>query len=277
MHINFNKKAKLTMKFFLLLFLTVFSLQANVYYSKVEPYETKKIASNVVGVVTKVNEDLLGKKLSNDSYIVIDSELDRDELSSIEEKIKYLKSTVSVNEKMLQNLEMSLAKKSANYDKVKKLKIKSSVEKDQEFYNLVNSENSSLATKKEINNLKIQIADLELRKAQLQRSLKDKNLKAKGYELYSLDVKVGQVVMKGTALATLADTKKAILTIYLNEEDLKNAQKNVIYINTRKTDYKIDRVLNIADSTNISKYKAQIIIKAPQVFSKLMKIELKNE
>jgi len=277
MSINFNKKAKLTMKLFLLLFLTVFSLQANVYYSKVEPYETKKIASNVVGVVTKVNEDLLGKKLSNESYIIIDSELDRDELASIEEKIKYLKSTVSVNEKMLQNLEMSLAKKSANYDKVKKLKIKSSVEKDQEFYNLVNSENSSLATKKEINNLKIQIADLELRKAQLQRSLKDKNLKAKGYELYSLDVKVGQVVMKGTALATLADTKKAILTIYLNEEDLKSAQKSVIYINTHKTDYKIDRLLNIADSKNISKYKAQIIIKAPKIFSKLMKVELKSE
>lgn len=265
------------MRLLLLLFLTIFTLQANVYYSKVEPYETKKIASNVIGVVTKVDENLLGKKLTNHSYIVIDSELDRDELASIEEKLQYLKSTVSVNEKMLQNLKMSLEKKNANYDRVKELKIKSSVEKDQEFYDLVNSENASLATQKEINNLKIQIADLELRKAQLQRSLQDKNLKAKGYILYSLDVKVGQVVMKGTPLATLMDTDKAILTIYLNEEDLKNAQESVIYMNGEKTDYKIDRLLNIADSKNISKYMAQIIIKAPQVFSKLMKIELKNE
>lgn len=265
------------MRLLLLLFLTIFTLQANVYYSKVEPYETKKIASNVIGVVTKVDENLLGKKLTNHSYIVIDSELDRDELASIEEKLQYLKSTVSVNEKMLQNLKMSLEKKNANYDRVKELKIKSSVEKDQEFYDLVNSENASLATQKEINNLKIQIADLELRKAQLQRSLQDKNLKAKGYILYSLDVKVGQVVMKGTPLATLMDTDKAILTIYLNEEDLKNAKKSVIYMNGEKTDYKIDRLLNIADSKNISKYMAQIIIKAPQVFSKLMKIELKNE
>lgn len=265
------------MRLLLLLFLTIFTLQANVYYSKVEPYETKKIASNVIGVVTKVDENLLGKKLTNHSYIVIDSELDRDELASIEEKLQYLKSTVSVNEKMLQNLKMSLEKKNANYDRVKELKIKSSVEKDQEFYDLVNSENASLATQKEINNLKIQIADLELRKAQLQRSLHDKNLKAKGYILYSLDVKVGQVVMKGTPLATLMDTDKAILTIYLNEEDLKNAKKSVIYMNGEKTDYKIDRLLNIADSKNISKYMAQIIIKAPQVFSKLMKIELKNE
>jgi len=265
------------MKLLLLLFLTIYSLQANVYYSKVEPYETKKIASNVIGVVTKVDENLLGKKLTNHSYIVIDSELDRDELVSIEEKLQYLQSTVSVNEKMLQNLKMSLEKKNANYEKVKKLKIKSSVEKDQEFYDLVNSENASLATEKEINNLKIQIADLKLRKAQLQRSLHDKNLKAQGYILYSLDVKVGQVVMKGTPLATLMDTDKAILTIYLNEEDLKNAQESVIYMNGEKTDYKIDRLLNIADSKNISKYMAQIIIKAPQVFSKLMKIELKNE
>jgi len=265
------------MKLLLLLFLTIYSLQANVYYSKVEPYKIKKIASNVIGVVIKVDENLLGKKLTNHSYIVIDSKLDRDELASIEAKLQYLNSCISVNEKMLQNLKILLEKKNTNYDRVKELKIKSSVEKDQEFYDLVNSKNASLATQKEINNLKIQIADLKLRKAQLQRSLHDKNLKAKGYILYSLDVKVGQVVMKGTPLATLMDTNKAILTIYLNEEDLKNAQESVIYMNGEKTDYKIDRLFNIADSKNISKYMAQIIINAPHVFSKLMKIELKNE
>lgn len=45
----------------------------------------------------------------------------------------------------------------------------------------------------------------------------------------------------------------------------------------KKTAYKISRLLNIADSKNISKYMAQIIIESPKLFSKLVKIELKSE
>ena len=156
------------------------------------------------------------------------------------------------------------------------MKIKSSVEKDREFYDLIASENSFLATQKELNTLKTQIADLELRKAQLSRSISDKTVKNRGYTLYSLDVKVGQVVNKGTLLATVVDTSKAILTIYLNAEDVEDAKSKVVYINGEKTSYKVDRLLTIADSKNISKYKAQIVIKAPKIFSKLAKIELKE-
>jgi len=180
-----------------------------------------------------------------------------------------------MNEKMLKNLEESLNKKRENYKKVLSLKIKSSVEKDREFYDLISSENSFLATQKEINSLKTQIADLELHKAQLQRSIEDKTLTAKSYVLYELNVKVGEVVNKGTPLATILDTSKAILTIYLNEEDVVNAKSAVIYIDDTKTSYKITRVLNIADSKNISKYMAQIVVESPEIFSKLVKIELK--
>ena len=261
----------------LLLLLPLSLLSANVYYSKVEPYETRKIASNVVGVVLSVNEDLIGKKLSGKSYIVIDSKLDRDELKFVTEKLGYLNSTVSVNEKVLQNLGALLGKKRENYERVKELKIKSNVEKDKEFYDLVNSENTFLGTQKELNTLKTQIADLNLRKAQLKRSISDKNLNAKGMKLYEINVKVGEVVNKGTPLATLVDVNRAILTIYLNEEDVIRASKSVVYIDGEKTNYKVNRLLNIADSKNISKYKAQILIKKPKIFSKLVKIELKEQ
>ena len=265
------------MKLFLLIFITTLSLYANIYYSKVEPYETRKISSNVLGVVTVADENLIGKTLVASSFIVIDSQLDRDELGFVRQKLAFLQSTLAVNQKILINLKEVLEKKYANYERVKKLKIKSSVEKDREFYDLVSSKNAPLVTQKEINSLKNQIADLSLRKAQLERSIKDKNLKAKGFKLYSLEVKVGEVVNKGTPLATLVDESRAILTIYLNEEDLVNAKKKFVYIDERKTSYKVDRVLNVADSKSISKYKAQIIIKAPKIFSKLVKVELRDE
>jgi len=264
------------LKIITLLFLLVSLVFSKVYYSKVEPYEVRNISSNVSGIVLYIDENSIGKTLTNKPYIKIDSELDSDELLFTKDKLAYLKETVTLNEKMLENLEVSLKKKRENYKQVKDLKIKSRIEKDKEFYDLVSSENSYLVTQKEIISLKTQIADLELRKAQLTRSLEDKTLQAKGLTLYSIDVKVGQVVTLSTPLAKLADTSKGLLTIYLDEEDVVNAKQSIIYIDGEKTDYKITRLLSIADSKNISKYMAQIVIKAPKIFSKLAKIELKE-
>jgi len=264
-------------KILILILLTSSFLFSKVYYSKVEPYELRNISSNVSGLVEFIDENMIGKKLSNKAYVRIDSELDVKELSSIEDKLVYLRETVVVNESILENLKKSLLRKRENYKQIENLKIKSRIEKDREFYDLVSSENSYLGTQKEINTLKTQITDLKLRQAQLIRSVKDKNLNAKGFVLYSIDVKVGQVVGMSTPLAKIADTSRAILTIYLDEADVIGAKNRVIIIDGKKTDYKISRILNIADSKNISKYMAQIIIKSPKIFSKLAKIELEDK
>lgn len=264
------------MKLLLSILFSFVALNATVYYAKVEPFEVKKITSNVMGAVLFIDESMLGKKLQKSAYIKIDSQLDKDDLKFTKEKLEYVRNTVTVNEEILVNLKKSLEKKRANYEKVKVLKIKSSVEKDREFYDLVLSENSYLSTQKEIDNLKSQITDLKLRIAQLTKTIEDKNLKDEGYLLYSLDVKVGEVVNKSTPLATLMDTSRAIVTLYLNEDDLLHSKEKTIFIDGKKTEYKVDRLLYVTDSKNISKYKAQIIIKAPKVFSKLVKIELKS-
>jgi multidrug efflux pump subunit AcrA (membrane-fusion protein) len=258
------------------LFFFISTIFANVYYAKVEPYELRKISSNVSGEVLFTDDDMLGKKLSKKPYIIIDSQLDRDELKALETKLEFYKKTLHSNEVILKNLQKTLSLKRKNYDRVKSLKIKSQIEKDNEYYNLISSENSYINIQKETNNLRINIADLQLRKKQLLKSIKDKSLEAEGFVLYSIAVKPGQVVSFATPLATIADTSKALLTLYLDDEDLANLDKKTIYIDDKRTDYKIDRVVRIADTKNISKYKAQIIIKAPKVFSKLAKIELKE-
>ena len=265
------------MKILALILVMSTMLFSKVYYSKVEPYEVRDLSSNVSGVVEYINEDMIGKKLSNKVYIRIDSKLDAEELKYLKDKLLYLENTVVVNEKILENMEESLKRKRDNYKKIENLKIKSRIEKDREFYDLVSTENTFLNTQKEINSLKTQIADLNVRKAQLIRSISDKNLSHKGFTLYSIDVKVGQVVGMSTPLASIADISKAKLTIFLDEADIIDAKNKVVYIDGKKTDYKISRTLNIADSKNISKYMAQIIIKSPKIFSKLAKIELKDK
>lgn len=266
-----------SLKILILIVLFTSLLFSQVYYSKVEPYEIRTISSNVTGLVEFIDENMIGKKLSPKAYIKIDDELDAKELNAVNEKLSTLKDTVKVNKNILNNLKLSLEKKRENYKQIENLKIKSRVEKDREFYDLVSSENSYLATQKEINSLITQIADLTLRKAQLERSIGDKTVQNRGFILYSIDVKVGQVVNKGTLLAKVADTSKAILTIYLDESDINGVIDKQVYINEKPTDYKINRLLNIADSKNISKYKAQIIIDSPKLFSKLAKIELKEK
>lgn len=266
---------KLIFKLFIYLFLASLTLHANVYYSKVEPFEVRNISANVTGLVSFIDESMLGKKLTSKGYIKIDSELDEDELKYTKEKLLYSQKNLESNEKIVLNLEESLKKKRDNYEKIKLLKIKSKLEKDREFYELINSENIYLNTKKEINIIQTQISDLKLRKSQLKRSIKDKNLQGKGLTLYSLDVKVGQVVTRSLKLATLVDTSKAILTIYLDKENVEFAKNSVIFIDDVETTYKVSRISYLADSINISKYKAQIIIKAPKIFSQLVKIEFR--
>ena len=254
----------------------MFSLSfAKVYYAKVEPFELRNISSNVSGLVTYANEDLIGTKLSSKPYIRIDSDLDIKELKFIEDKLEYLKETLKVSEEVLDNLSLSLNKKRQNYKKVVSLKFKSSVEKDKEFYDLVSNENLYLNTQKEIQNLKVQMTDLKLRRSQLKKSLSDKALQAEGFVLYDMLVRPGQVVGVSTPLAKVADVSRAKLTIYLDEEDVENVKQKIVYIDGVKTSFKISRILNIADSKNISKYMAQIIIDSPKVFSKLLKVELK--
>lgn len=262
-------------KIILILLFTSTMVFSNVYYSKVEPYEIRTITSNVSGMVIFTDDNMIGKKLSKKVFIKIDSELDEDELNAVNKKLIYQKNTLLLDEKILENLKQMLKRKRENYTRIKKLKIKSRIEKDKEFYDVVNSENSSLSTQKEIDTLKTNIADLELRKQQLIKNINDKNISAQNFVLYNIAVKAGQSVNLSTPLAKVADTSKALLTIYLDEDDLAGLKKKVIFIDGKKTDYKISRLSYIADEKNISKYKVQIIVKSPKVFSKLKKVELK--
>lgn len=262
-------------KIFTLLLLSGVALFAKEYYSKVEPYEILTIASNVSGQVTFADEKREGKVLGAKAYVKIDDKLDRIELTNVNKKIALLKNTLKLNEAMQKNYEAILAKKQKNYDNIKTLKTKSVIDKDREFYDLVATQNTLITTEKEVDNLKVQINDLNLRAAQLRKSIADKSLSAKGYVLYALSVKEGQVVSPGMELSKVANISKAKLTVFLNAGDMKDAKKKTVYLNGKKTEYRIDRLWEIADATHLSSYKAEIIIDAPEYFSELMKVEFK--
>ncbi len=264
------------MKIFFYLILVTQLLFGEVYYAKVEPYSFKKLSSNVTGEVQFIDENSLGKKLSKKPFIIIDSTIDEAELRDVHQKLLNSQETLAIDKKIVANLEAVLKKKRINYKKTEALKIKSRIDKDRDFYDLIASQNSYNATQKEMKNLQNAIADLKLRAIQLKKSIADKHVSAPGYVLYSLNVKEGQVVNISTPLAQVADMSKALLTLYVDADELSGIAQKTIYINGEKTNYKVSRLLRIADSVNISKYKVQIIIKAPKLFSTLAKVEFKE-
>lgn len=264
-------------KLFVLLCLPLLPLLAKEYFSKAEPYEMRTVASNVSGLVVFADEQREGSVLGKEAYLTIDDELDRIDLEKTRSKIVLLKNAIRLNEKMSANYEEVVAMKGANYERVKQLKMRSQVEKDREFYDFIATQNQLIGLEKETENMKIQVNDLQMLERRLQRSIADKSQSAPGYTLYALLVQEGQVVNPGTPLAQIADVRRAKLTVYLNADERIGVEKRIIYIDGRKSPYKIDRLWNIADAKHLSSYKAEIIIDAPEQFSRLVKVEFRDE
>lgn len=261
----------------LLLLLPLLPLCAKEYFAKVEPYELRTVASNVAGLVVFSDETREGKRLGAQPYIRIDDELDRVELEKTRAKILLLQKTIALNAEMVANYREVVAKKGVNYERVEALKMRSQVEKDREFYDYIGTKNQLIALEKESENMRIQINDLQLRERQLERSISDKSFTADGDVLYALLVDEGQVVNPGTPLAQIADVSRAKLTLYISGEERDRVRNRVIYLDGKKSAYKIDRLWNIADAKQLSNYRAEIIIDAPERFSRLVKVEFKDE
>ncbi len=250
-------------------------LMAGEYYSKAEPFRVYTLQSNVAGLVIKSDENLEGKKLSKEAFIIIDDDLDQKELKLLRQKKINLQNSLELNEKMEKNLSLVIKKKKENYERIKDLPIKSSIEKDREFFDLSNTQNQKLSSLEKLETISSALSDTELRLQQLKRSIKDKYIQAENMVLYKLYVKKGQVVVRGMNLAEISDTSRAKLTIFLNSDELKGLKEKKIYLNGKETDYRVDKVWPLSDSEHISSYKTEILIPSPQQFSNLYKIEFK--
>lgn len=250
-------------------------LSAKEYYAKIEPFEILNVSSNVSAEVIYADVINEGKTLSKKSYIVMDDSLDRVELKSIEAKMDAMNTTMHHNREMVKNYQEIIERKQENYNRIKDLKIKSSVEKDRDYFDLVNSQNSLLAIQKEMESITVQLGDLQVRRSQLKKSISDKHLSAPGYLLYKLLVKPSAFVNPGTPLAQLADVRKGKVILFLSAQEAAEVQNKTIYFDGKPTVYRIDKIWKIADGTRISSYKAEILVSAPKRFSTLVKVEFK--
>ncbi len=264
------------MRYFVLAVLASVALNATVYYAKVEPVQKYSIKSAASGKVLKSNYEMEGRVSNGRVIIHLDDVLNKEDLKNSTQKLKTIKDLISITEKNLKNAKKIATIREQNYNKIKNLKTKSRVEKDNELINSVNAQNQVLSLMSSLENLKSQLDDQKYKIATLKDQIEKKSIAIpKGYLVYKLYLQKGDFAGVGTPLVDAYDISKAKLTVYVSKEDYNLAKNGVIYLNGKPTNYKVDKLWDSADTQNISSYKTEIVIPAPKVFSKLVKVEFR--
>lgn len=124
-------------------------------------------------------------------------------------------------------------------------------------------------------NLETTKADIEIKIANLKDSIKNKKLIEKSNYIYNINVKKDDYVTPGTLLYEAKDLSKGKLEIFIPIEDIETIKTKDIYIDDKKSDLKIAKIYDVADSEHISSYKVELHIKDVKKFSRLVKIEFR--
>lgn len=213
------------------LFVSSFAF-ANEYYSKLMPYETYSVKSAVSGKVVFVNTKLEGSNANNSTIIEIDSVLNEIELNQNRKKLAYLNDMIKIEDK--------------NYERLKKVSSKSAFEKDSQKLKVIN--------------YKSQKSDLVVRIESLKDTIKNKKLIEKSNYIFDISVRAGDYVNPGTLLYEAKDLSKGKLEIFVPISDIDTIKNKSIFIDGKKSNVKIDKIYEVADSTHISSYKVELVL-----------------
>lgn len=275
---NNAKQTRNTVRYIIAIIFLTLQLSASIYYAKVEPYEVYSIKAAASGEVIFSDRNLEGKVSTEQLVVQLDDVLNKQDLQNSKQKLQMLQKTLQITRENRANSQKIADIREENYNKLKNLKTKSQVEKDNELINTISAKNQVLALLSSEQNLINSINDLEYKIAQLKDTIAKKNIKiTSGFLIYKLYVNAGDYVNVGSMLVDAHDISKAKLTIFLSKEDVEMAKKSVIYINDLPSDLHIDKIWPVVDTQNISAYKAEIILPAPERFSELLKIELREK
>jgi hypothetical protein len=238
---------KITLLFISFALTFSFAQELSSFYATVKPYETYVVKSAVSGKVIYVNKNIEGKTASKNMIVHIDDSVNKIELEQLQKKYQSTQEVLEI-EKL-------------NYERLLKIRSKSQLDKDNQKIKVLNLESS--------------LADLESNIAKLKDTIKNKNLVEDNRYIYEINIKKDDYVNPGTLLYTANDLSKGKLEIFVPIADVDTLENKTIYLDGKKTNYKVNKIFRVADSKHISSYKCEIIIDKPKVFSKLTKIEFK--
>lgn len=264
------------MKILFLLIAPLFVV-AKVHYAKLEPYESVVLKASASGLVIKADLALEGTLVQDATLIQIDAKLDKISLKQTQESRGLLRKMLKLNQQIAKTLASNMKRQNTHYTRMNQLSTASRVQKDNAYNGFVGVKTQYLGTKEKIINIEKQISDLGYKVAQLKDSIAKKKLRLKAQYLYKLLVHKGDFVAPGTPLAQVYDAKKAKLVLFLELSEIEGLAEKHVYLDDKKTRYRVGKVWKVADEKFISAYRAEIVMPAPKgTFSKLIKVEIKK-
>ena len=227
--------------------LAISSIFANEYYAKLEPIDSFQVKSAVSGKVIYSNSKIEGLQANNSTIIEIDSLVNKVELEQSKNKLKFIDEMLEIEKN--------------NYSRLNQVTSKSEFEKDTQKLKVINLESSK--------------ADMIIKIESLKDIINNKKLVEKSNYIFNIAVKDGDYVNPGTLLYEAKDLSKGKLEIFVPIAQIGEIKNKEIFLNGVKSDIKISKIYEIADSTNISSYKVELILDNAKIFSRLVKIEFK--
>jgi hypothetical protein len=262
-------------KIFFLLF-TPLLIFAKVHYAKVEPYDSVVLKSAVSAKVLEVSLEDEGQRVEAKRVIHLDDRLDKINLENSRKSIRFFEQMLTINQEIAKSLKGSMERQESYYKRISTLSTASKTQKDNAYSSYTSVKTQYLGTKEKIVSLEKQIMDMRYKVSQLEDIIEKKSIFLTRKYLYKLMVRSGDFVNPGTPLAEVQDIAKAKLVLFLDPEELDGIERKTVYLDNKRTEYKVNKVWRVADEKYISSYRAEIYIPAPEtMFSKLMKVELK--
>ncbi len=227
--------------------LIISSMFASEYYAKLEPIDSFQVKSAVSGKVIFSNSKIEGLKANNSTIIEIDSLVNKVELEQSKNKLKFIDEMLEIEKN--------------NYNRLNQVTSKSEFEKDTQKLKVINLESSK--------------ADMIIKIENLKDIISNKKLIEKSNYIFNIAVKEGDYVNPGTLLYESKDLSKGKLEIFVPITQIEEIKNKEIFLDGIKSNVKISKIYDVADVTNISAYKVELILEDVKIFSRLVKIEFK--
>ena len=193
------------------------------------------------------NSKIEGLKANNSTIIEIDSMVNKVDLEQSKNKLKYIDEMIQIEKN--------------NYDRLNQVSSKSAFEKDTQKLKVINLESSK--------------ADMIIKIETLKDTISNKKLVEKSNYIFNIAVKDGDYVNAGTLLYEAKDLSKGKLEIFVPIAQIDEIKNKEIFLDGEKSNIKISKIYEVADATNISSYKVELILENIKTFSRLVKVEFK--
>lgn len=213
------------------------------FQGQVEPFQRWTLRSDVAGKVVEVNLSAEGRK--GEGVIL---QLDRrDE----EIKLQNLLRQRDLLRRKLQLQREVVARKLELYNRIKDLKSKSKLEKEQRFFDYSGAETTLL-------NLQQQLAETEANIALLRRTIEKKLFRTPFY-IEKIYPRVGEFIGVGAPVADLADLSREKIVLFVPVEVASKLKGAQVVVAGRRGLFKISKIWKVPDRHYVTSYRVELI------------------